>query len=48
MKRKQLHLRIEEDLHSRFMGVCKDQAVNPSELVRKWIREWVEKEECRE
>lgn len=31
-----------------FVSACKDQAINPSELLRKWIRAYIEEHKTKE
>ena len=43
MKDKNLNIRIEKKLADEFERVTKEKAVNKSELLRIWIRAYVEK-----
>ena len=43
MKDKNLNIRIEKKLADEFERVTKEKAVNKSEILRIWIRAYVEK-----
>lgn len=44
MKNKNLHIRLPEELLNEFTRVTDDKAVNRSELIRRWIEEYIRKE----
>jgi len=41
MKTVNLNIRIEEELRDEFKEVAKDNAHNPSALLRKWIEDYI-------
>ena len=43
---KHLIIRIDEETRQLFHKTCKANAINPSELLRKFIREYIEKEKA--
>lgn len=47
MKDKQIRIavRLPEDLKEKFMLMCKERAINSSELVRQLIQTWINKQE---
>lgn len=42
-KEKYIHMRIDENTKKQFDTICKMKAINGSELVRQWIRKYIEK-----
>ena len=44
-KKVHLQIRIEEDLKRKFHEVNRSKSVNGSDLIRRWIEEYVAKEE---
>jgi len=42
MKDKNLNIRVPEDLRDEFQRVTQAQSVNPSELIRRWIENYIE------
>ena len=44
MKTKNLHIRISEGLYQKFIEATDEKAVNRSELVRRWIENYVKEE----
>ena len=45
MKTSYIHIRIESDIKKQFDEVCKNNAVNQSALVRKWIIDYIKQNE---
>lgn len=43
MKDVDLRCRINAEIKKNFHTLCKKQAINPSELMRKWVCDWIEK-----
>ena len=43
-----LTIRISEEMRDEFHAACKEQAINPSELLRKYIREFIERQKAGE
>jgi metal-responsive CopG/Arc/MetJ family transcriptional regulator len=43
MKTSYIHIRIQKELKDQFDELCKDNAINQSELIRKWIVEYIQK-----
>lgn len=41
MKDSVIRCRLERSLHDEFKALCKDKALNASELLRKWIQNFV-------
>ena len=37
-----IRCRLEKELHENFMSLCKDKAINASELMRQWILAFVQ------
>ena len=36
-----LNIRLSEDLRNEFRELCKENAVNSSELIRQFVEKWV-------
>lgn len=43
-----LQIRLERDTRDIFRKICKEKAINSSELVRQWIESFVLKEQTKE
>ena len=43
-----LQIRLERDTRDMFRKICKEKAINSSELVRQWIESFVLKEQAKE
>lgn len=43
-----LQIRLERDTRDMFRKICKEKAINSSELVRQWIESFVLKEQTKE
>lgn len=43
-----LQIRLERDTRDTFRKICKEKAINSSELVRQWIESFVLKEQAKE
>lgn len=46
MKNVWLQVRISEELKKRFFEFCRKEAINPSELIRQWIQDWIKRKEA--
>lgn len=44
-KESYLHVRIDADLKQRFQEINKSKSINGSDLIRKWIEDYVKNEE---
>jgi len=44
---KRIQLILPEDLHTKFKVICTLEGTDMSEVVRRWIEDYVEKEEKR-
>ena len=44
-KKDYLHVRIDSDLKEKFQKINKSKSINGSDLIRRWIEDYVKKEE---
>lgn len=43
MKESQIRIRLDKDLHDKFIGACRENDLTASQVLRMYMREYVDK-----